>query len=157
MMVEGMKVGSHWIARVLLAGSVMFFLPLSAAYGASNPYSKFAGVYESAPPPPDEPGRPSKPTPTMTVSLGSDGSATVTEDPGTGSETLFGHWKDNGGSVTVIFDPEDGKPAPAPMSFAPGHDGLQATSWNHAFWGKTTPPLMKKDNGNWHGGHHHIF
>jgi hypothetical protein len=152
-----MKVGKHWLAGIVLAGGVLFFSAAGTSHAASNPYSRFAGVYESDAPPPDEPGRPSKPFATMSLSLGSDGTATVTEDPGTGSATHFGHWKDNGGSVTVDFDPEDGKPAESPMTFSPSHDGMQATSWDHAFWGKASPPLMKKDNGNWHSGRHHIF
>jgi hypothetical protein len=27
--------------------------------------------------------------------------------------------------------------------FQPGHDGLEAVTWNHAAWGKTNPPPMK--------------
>ena len=153
-----MKLASHWITHVALAGAALFLLPLAAVAGTSNPYSHFAGSYESAPPPaPDESGRPVKPTPTMSVSLGNDGTATVTEDPGTGSTTLFGHWKDSGSQITVNFDAADGKPAEPAMVLQPSHDGLQAVTWNHTIWGKVTPPVMKKDNGNWHGGHHHIF
>ena len=32
----------------------------------------------------------------MNLSLGPDGTATVTEDPGNGTKTLFGHWVDSG-------------------------------------------------------------
>jgi hypothetical protein len=80
----------------------------------------------------------------MNLSLGADGSATVTEDAGNGAATLFGHWVDTGGQVAVTFDALDGKPAEAPMVFQPAHDGLQAVTWNHASWGKVTPPPMKK-------------
>lgn len=152
-----MKAASHWITHVALAGAVLFLLPLAAVSGTSNPYAHFAGVYQSAPPAPDEAGRPSKPIPTMSVSLGTDGTATITEDPGTGSTTLFGHWKDSGSQITVTFDAADGKPAEPPMVFQPGHDGLEAVTWNHATWGKVTPPPMKKGDANWHSGHHHIF
>lgn len=79
----------------------------------------------------------------MNLSLGADGTATVTEDPGNGTTTLFGHWVDSGSQVKVTFDAVEGKPAEPPMVFQPGHDGLQAVSWNHAIWGKTNPPPMK--------------
>ncbi len=80
----------------------------------------------------------------MNVSLGRDGSATVTEDPGNGERTLFGHWVDASGQVTVTFDAMEGKPAEPPMVFEAAHDGLQAVTWNHASWGKVAPPPMKK-------------
>ena len=37
----------------------------------------------------------------------------------------------------------EGKPVEPPMVFQPGHDGLQAVTWNHATWGNTNPPPMK--------------
>ncbi len=80
----------------------------------------------------------------MNLSLGPDGTATVTEDPGTGTRTLFGHWVDSGNQVTVTFDAAEGEPAEPPMAFQPGHDGLQAVTWNHATWGKENPPPLKK-------------
>ena len=80
----------------------------------------------------------------MNLSLGSDGSATVTEDPGTGTKTLFGHWVDSGSQVTVTFDAEEGKPAEPAMAFQPAHDGLQAVTWDRSLWGKENPPPMKK-------------
>lgn len=80
----------------------------------------------------------------MNLSLGPDGSATVTEDPGNGTITLFGHWVDSGNQVLVTFDAGPGKAAEPPMAFQPSHEGLQAVTWNHAAWGKESPPLMKK-------------
>jgi hypothetical protein len=86
----------------------------------------------------------------MSLSLGTDGTATVTQDSGNGSTSYFGHWSDSGSQIVVTFDAEGGKPAEPPMTFAPGHDGLQAVTWDHAAWGKLTPPLMKKGSGDWH-------
>jgi hypothetical protein len=81
----------------------------------------------------------------MNLSLGYDRTATLTEDPGTGNtQTLFGHWISNGNTVTITFDPQDGKPAEPPMNFTMGKDGLEPVTWNHAYWGKETPPAMKK-------------
>jgi hypothetical protein len=96
-------------------------------------HSRFAGVYLSH-----------FALPSMNLSLGRDGTATVTEDPGNGATTLFGHWVDSGSQVTVTFDAVEGKPVEPPMVFAPGHEGLQAVTWNHASWGKVDPPPMKK-------------
>jgi hypothetical protein len=96
-------------------------------------HSKYAGVYLS-----HNVGL------SMNLSLGRDGTATVTEDPGNGATTLFGHWVDSGSQVTVTFDAVEGRPAEPSMVFAPGHDGLQAVTWNHASWGKVDPPPMKK-------------
>ena len=95
--------------------------------------SRFSGVYLSR-----------TRGPSMNVSLGPDGSATVTEDPGNGARTLFGHWVDSSGQVTVTFDAMQGGRAEPAMVFQPARDGLQAVRWNHASWGKEAPPPMKK-------------
>jgi hypothetical protein len=107
--------------------------PQAALADNTTVHSRFAGVYRSH-----------FAGPSMNLSLGRDGTATVTEDPGTGATTLFGHWVDSGSQVTVTFDAVEGKPVEPPMVFEPGHDGLQAVTWNHAAWGKAEPPPMKK-------------
>jgi hypothetical protein len=43
------------------------------------------------------------------------------------------------------------------MVLQPSHDGLQAVSWNHTLWGKTTPPPLKKEESNWHTNKKHGF
>ena len=80
----------------------------------------------------------------MNLSLGSDGSATVTEDPGTGTKTLFGHWVDTGSQVMVTFDAEEGKPAEPAMAFQPAHDGLQAVTWDRAVVGQRESTAHEK-------------
>jgi hypothetical protein len=105
----------------------------SALADNTTAHSRFAGVYLSR-----------FASPSMNLSLGKDGTATVTEDPGNGATTLFGHWVDTGSQVTVTFDAVEGKPVEPPMVFQPAHDGLQAVTWNHASWGKVDPPPMKK-------------
>ena len=149
-----MRPASRWIAHVTLAGAMLFLAPLAEHSGAANTHSKFVGVYQSAAPPPQTPASTNKPTPTMSLDLGADGTATVTEDPGKGSRTLFGHWVDSGSQVTITFDATAGAPAEPPMVFQPSHDGLQAVTWNHAAWGAVNPPPMKKGNPNWHSGDH---
>jgi hypothetical protein len=115
-----------------LTCAVVFSSQASIA-DSTTAHSRFAGVYLSRLSPP-----------LMNLSLGKDGTATVTEDPGTGTKTLFGHWVDSGSQVTVTFDAGEGQPVEPPMVFQPAHDGLQAVTWNHTSWGKVDPPPMKK-------------
>jgi hypothetical protein len=148
--------------HLALAGAALFLSSLAvcaaapatddsspAAKATSKAAAKWAGTYDSEMP---KPGAP--PGGSMSVSLGVDGTATVSQDPGKGSTTLFGHWTDNGSQITITFDAAAGQPAAPPMTFAPGHDGLQAVTWDHAAWGKLTPPPMKKGDANWHKPKH---
>jgi hypothetical protein len=118
-------------------------------------FSKYAGIYNSEAPASATPT--SAAGPAFSVSLGPDGSATVTQDLGKGAITTFGHWTDAGSQITVKFDALDGQPADSPMVFQLSHDGLQAVTWNHALWGKTTPPPLKKEDSNWHSNKKHGF
>ncbi|HTZ58005.1 MAG TPA: hypothetical protein VMB49_07915 [Acidobacteriaceae bacterium] len=121
-----------------LLGSLLLS-PIVAFSSSTNAHSKFIGVYVSQA---QNGGRDGA---FMNLSLGPDGSATVTEDPGTGTTTtLFGHWVDAGSQITVTFDAQANQPTEPAMAFALGHDGLQAVSWNHATWGKVNPPPMRK-------------
>ena len=117
----------------VFACTILWLASQAAVADNSASHSKFAGVYLSR-----------NVGSTLNLSLGRDGTATVTEDPGGGSATLFGHWVESGGKVTVTFDAVEGAPAEPAMVFEPAHDGLQAVTWNHRAWGKTTPPAMKK-------------
>jgi hypothetical protein len=136
-MMEGvMRPNNHFPLQVFVA--VVWLLSPAAALSASTTtHSKFVGTYLSHPRDDAQAG------PSMDLSLGADGTATVTEDPGNGTTTLFGHWVDSGSQVKVTFDAVEGKPVEPPMVFQPGHDGLQAVTWNHATWGNTNPPPMK--------------
>jgi hypothetical protein len=126
------------VSRFAVLGVLLLLSPVAALCGNTDTHSKFAGVYMS------RSSKDAKTGPFMNLSLGRDGTATVTEDPGDGTRTLFGHWIDSGSQVTVTFDAEEGKPAEAAMVFQPAHDGLQAVNWNRATWGKENPPPMKK-------------
>jgi len=121
-----------------VSACAIWLLAAAAALSASTTtHSKFVGTYLS------HPGDDAQAGPSMNLSLGADGTATVTEDPGNGTTALFGHWVDSGSQVKVTFDAVEGKPVEPPMVFQPGHDGLQAVTWNHATWGNTNPPPMK--------------
>jgi hypothetical protein len=80
----------------------------------------------------------------MSVSLGVDGSATVTEDPGTGSVTAFGHWANEGTQIKVTFNADADQPTEQPMVFQVLHNKLQPITWNHQEWGNAHPPTMTK-------------
>jgi hypothetical protein len=122
----------------LLLSAVLLLSSPALVSGSTTTRSKFVGVYQSYP------SGSVKAGPSMNLSLGSDGTATVTEDPGNGTTTLFGHWVESGNQVMVTVDAAEGKPAEPPLVFQPAHDGLQAVAWNHATWGKVNPPPMKK-------------
>ena len=135
------------------AGAAVVALALVAA-PAFGSVSKYAGTYSSEAPESTDANTPDGPA--FSVSLGPDGTATVTQDLGKGgSVTSFGHWTDAGSQITVKFDAVGDKPADAPMVFQPSHDGLQAVTWNHTLWGKTTPPALKKEESNWHANKKH--
>ena len=121
--------------RVLLAGAMLSISPVAALAANTHFHPGFAGIYVTRAP---------KTAPSMSVSLGADGSATVTQDPGQGSTTLFGRWQDDGHQIKVTFDAAEGEPLPAPMVFEPAHGKLQAISWDHQAWGNARPPAMTK-------------
>ncbi len=120
---------------LLLGASIL----LEVGFLSATPitHAKFAGTYASRAK--DD----AKPGPSMDLSLGLDGTATVTEDAGNGAVTHFGHWVETNSQVKVSFDPVQGTPAEPPITLQAEHDGLRAIAWNHATWGKTTPPALK--------------
>ena len=139
----------------LRLASALVVLGLVTGPVFGSPFSHFAGSYSSEAPDTTDPSGPAGPA--FSVSLGPDGTATVTQDTGKGAITSFGHWSDAGSQITIKFDAVGDKPAEAPMVFQPSHDGLQAVTWNHAFWGKDTPPALKKEDSNWHTNKKHGF
>ena len=139
--------------HLVLAGAVAVLALVAAPVFGS--VSKYAGTYSSEAPDTTDATGPAGPA--FSVSLGPDGTATVTQDLGKGAVTTFGHWTDAGSQITVKFDAVDGKASDPPMIFQPSHDGLQAVTWNRTLWGKTTPPALKKEESNWHTNKKHGF
>jgi hypothetical protein len=134
-----------------LAGAALALVAVPAFAG-----SRYAGIYSSvAPEASSDASGPAGPA--FSVSLGPDGSATVTQDGGKGAVTTFGHWVETGSQVTIKFDEVAGKPADPPMVLQPSHDGLQAVTYNHTLWAKTAPPALKKEDSNWHQNKKHGF
>jgi len=120
---------------VLVASAMLLLSPLAVLAGNTTIHSGFAGIYVA---------RVAKTAPSMSVSLGEDGTATVTQDPGTGSITAFGRWANDGSQIKVTFNAAEGEPAPTPMVFETAHGKLHAVSWDHAAWGSAQPPAMEK-------------
>ena len=121
------KVASYFRRHVLVVGAILLLSPLAALSGNRNTHSGVAGIYLS---------HAGKKDPSMSVSLRADRTATVTQDPGKRSMTLFGHWADDGDRIKITFDAAEGAPLEPPMVFQPSHDGLQAITWNHAAWAR---------------------
>ena len=121
--------------RVLVASAVLLLSPLAALAANPSNHQAIAGVYLS---------HAAKTAPSMSVSLGADGSATVTQDPGQGSTTLFGRWQDDGRQIKVTFNADAGEPVASPMVFQVVHNKLQPVTWNHEAWGTAHPPTMEK-------------
>jgi hypothetical protein len=111
------------VLRVLVASATLLISPLAALAANTDIHPK---------------------APSMSVSLGVDGTATVTEDPGTGSITSFGHWANDGSQIKVTFDADAGEPSTPPMVFQVVHNKLQPVTWNHDAWGTAHPPTMEK-------------
>jgi hypothetical protein len=123
------------VVRVLIASATLLSSPLAVLAANTDIHSGFAGIYVA---------RVDKKAPSMSVSLGVDGTATVTEDPGTGSITSFGHWANDGSQIKVNFDADAGEPVAPSMVFQVVHNKLQPVSWNHEAWGTAHPPTMEK-------------
>ena len=147
-----MRTARHSPLHLAIASAAIVLALVAAPAFAS---SKYAGIYSSEAPDTSDAAGPAGPA--FSISLGPDGSATVTQDMGKGAVTTFGHWTDAGSQITIKFDEVEGKPTDPPMVLQPSHDGLQAVTWNHTLWGKTTPPPLKKEESNWHANKKHGF
>ena len=82
---------------------------------------------------------------TMTLSLGNDGTATLTQSPDAVNEiTSFGRWVRQGDMITLTLDPVAKQATPPPMTFRLDHKTLTPVSWNHNLWRTAPPPAMKR-------------
>jgi hypothetical protein len=82
---------------------------------------------------------------TMTLSLGDDGTATLTQSPDAVNEiTSFGRWVRQGDIIRLNFESVGKQPAPSPMTFRLEHKTLSPITWNHNLWRTAPPPAMKR-------------
>jgi hypothetical protein len=81
---------------------------------------------------------------TMTLDLGKDGTATLTQSP-TGADeiTSFAHWSLQGDVLKLTFDPVDKQPTPTPITFRYDHKTLAPAVYNHDLWRTLPPPPLK--------------
>ena len=119
----------------LLPLAFLVILPIVAL--GSEDLSKYAGTYKGE--------TQSFRDRTMTLSLGDDGTATLTQSPDAVNEiTSFGRWVRQGDMITLTLDPVGKQPAPPPMTFRLAHKTLTPVSWNHNLWRTVPPPVMKR-------------
>jgi hypothetical protein len=123
--------------KSLLPLALLVALPL-AVLGKED-LSKYTGTYKG------ETRTTRHQTLTLTLSLGDDGTATLTQSPDAVSEiTSFGHWTHQGDMIELDFDPLDRQPAPPPMTFRRQHRTLIPVVWNHSLWRTIPPPSIKR-------------
>jgi hypothetical protein len=83
---------------------------------------------------------------TMTLALGKDGTATLSQSPDATSEiTSFGRWTLQGDIIKLTFDPVDKQPTPAPVTFRYEHKGLTPVVYNHDLWRTLPPPPLQRE------------
>jgi len=59
------------------------------------------------------------------------------------------HWKQDGKSLTLTFNPVEGKPTPTPATFTMKNNSLIPVTWDSQFLGILGPPtLMPFSSGN---------
>ncbi len=139
----------------LLSLALLTALPLTVYAKAKNEMAKLAGTYKGETRAKDETRAQSQDGVyairhhTMSLDLGKDGSATLTQSPtGADAITSFAHWTLQGDTVKLAFDPVDKQPTPAPMTFRYNHKALTPIVYSHDLWRTLPPPPMKRQKDN---------
>jgi hypothetical protein len=139
----------------LLSLALLAVLPLTLHAKEKNPLAKYAGTYKGETRAQGETRDQSQEGTyavrhhTMTLDLGKDGTATLTQSPSGANEiTSFAHWTVVGDTVKLTFDPVDKQPTPAPMTFQIEHKTLKPVTYDHALWSKLPPPPLKFQKWN---------
>jgi hypothetical protein len=135
----------HLLSLALLAA-----LPLTLHAKPKSEQSKLAGTYAGETRAKDETRAQSQDGTyairhhTMTLDLGKDGTATLTQSPDATSEiTSFAHWTIEGDTLKLIFDPVDKQPTPSTITFRYAHKTLTPVVYNHDLWRTLPPPPLK--------------
>jgi len=134
----------------LLSLALLAVLPLTVHAKAKDELSKLAGTYKGETRAKDETRAQSQDGTyairhhTMTLDLGKDGTATLTQSPdGTSEITSFAHWTIQGDTLKLNFDPVDQQPTPTSMTFRYDHKTLTPLVYNHDLWRTIPPPPLK--------------
>lgn len=132
----------------LLPALVLAF-PLNST--AKEKLSRYAGIYKGETRAQDETREQSHEGSyatrhhTIVLSLGEDGTATLTQSPDAASEiTSFGRWTHQADQIKLIFDPVDKQPTPPPMVFRLQKKTLTPVIYNHELWRQLPPPPMHR-------------
>jgi hypothetical protein len=139
----------------LLSLALLALLPLSLHARDKNQFSKLAGTYKGETRAKGETREQSQDGTyairhhTMTLDLGKDGTATLSQSPtGANEITSFAHWTREGDIVKLTFDPVDKQPTPAPMTFHYDHKTLKPLTYDHSLWKTLPPPPLKRQTWN---------
>jgi hypothetical protein len=135
----------------LLSLALLAALPLTVHAKTKDDQSKLAGTYKGETRAKDETRAQSQDGVyairhhTMTLDLGKDGSATLTQSPtGANEITSFAHWTMQGDTLKLTFDPVDKQPTPASMTFRYDHKTLTPIVYDHDLWHTIPPPPLKR-------------
>ena len=133
----------------LLSLALLVVVPLSVHAKPKNEQSRLAGTYKGETRAKGETrvqgneGTYAIRHHTMTLDLGKDGTATLSQSP-TGADeiTSFAHWTLQGDVIKLTFDPVDKQPTPAPISFRYDHKTLTPVVYDHTLWQTLPPPPL---------------
>ncbi|HEX6773720.1 MAG TPA: hypothetical protein VF126_16925 [Acidobacteriaceae bacterium] len=139
----------------LLSLALLALLPLTLHGKEKNERSKLAGTYKGETRAQGETRDQSQDGAyamrhhTMTLDLGKDGTATLTQSPtGANEITSFAHWTIQDDTVKLTFDPVDKQITPAPMTFRVDHKALVPAVYDHDLWRSLPPPPLKRQGKN---------
>jgi hypothetical protein len=134
----------------LLSLALLAALPLSLHAKEKNEQSKLAGTYKGETRAKDETRAQSQDGTyairhhTMSLDLGKDGTATLSQSPDAITEiTSFAHWTLEGDILKLNFDPVEKQPTPTPITFRYEHKTLTPVVYNHDLWRTLPPPPLK--------------
>jgi hypothetical protein len=134
----------------LLSLALLAALPLTLHAKEKNEQSKLAGTYKGETRAKDETRAQSQDGAyairhhTMTLDLGKDGTATLSQSPDATTEiTSFAHWTLQGDVLKLNFDPVEKQPTPSPITFRYEHKTLTPVVYNHDLWRSLPPPPLK--------------
>ena len=137
------------MTRRLLPLVLLVALPLCSL--AKDSRAKYAGIYKGETRAKDETREQSREGTfatrhhTIVLSLGVDGTATLTQSPdGTNEITSFAHWVHEGDQIRLTFDPVDKQPTPPPMAFRLDHKTLVPVTYRHDLWSTLPPPPLRR-------------
>lgn len=139
----------------LLSLAVLALMPFTLHAKEKNEKSKLAGTYKGETRAQGETrdqshdGAYAMRHHTMTLDLGKDGTATLTQSPtGANEITSFAHWTIQGDTVKLTFDPVDKQITPASMTFRVDHKSLIPAVYDHDLWHSIPPPPLKRQGKN---------